>query len=362
MTDFQVRRDDLHQHRFVVSPSAPLAGGEARLAVDAFALTANNITYAVFGDAMQYWHFFPVSGGDEGWGRIPVWGFADVVESTVDGVEEGQRYYGYFPMGSELVVRPGRVNERGFVDTTEHRQPMAAAYNQYTRTDADPVYDPGTEAQQALLRPLFFTSFLLADFLASNGYFGGRAVVLSSASSKTSAGTAFFLSEGEDSVEVVGLTSDRNRSFVESLGVYGHVVAYDRVADEAGDGPAVYVDVAGDLAVREAVHRHFGDGLVHSAVVGGTHWTAGPGDGGALPGAAPSFFFAPDQIRRRADEWGAARLDQTFADAFGRAVAWSDGWLEVRRSSGPDEVLAAYHEVLDGNSPPSVGHVLSLRA
>src|SRR3954452_17193246 len=133
-----VRRDDLHRTQLDDSPSASLAGGEARLAVDAFSLTANNITYAVFGDAMQYWDFFPAP---EGWGRIPVWGFADVVESTVDGVVEGQRYYGYFPMADELVVQPGRVNARGFVDTSEHRRPMAAAYNHYARTDADPVYD-----------------------------------------------------------------------------------------------------------------------------------------------------------------------------------------------------------------------------
>jgi hypothetical protein len=260
-------------------------------------------------------------------------------------------------MADELVVRPGRVNERGFVDTAEHRQPMAAAYNQYARTDADPVYDPDHEATQSLLRPLFYTSFLLDDFLADNGFFGARTVVLSSASSKTSAGTAFFLSE-RGGIEVLGLTSPRNRAFVEGLGVYGRVLSYDEVA---GDGPAVYVDVAGDVAVRKAVHRHFGDDLVHSAVVGSTHWTAGPGDGEALPGAAPAFFFAPEQIRRRADQWGAQKLEETFADAWRRAIAWSDGWLEVRRSQGPDEVRSAYLEVLDGHSPPSVGHVLSLR-
>jgi hypothetical protein len=354
VTDLLVRRDDLHQTELDDSPSAPLAGGEARLAIDAFALTANNITYAVFGDAMQYWHFFPAP---DPWGRIPVWGFADVVESRADGVEEGQRYYGYFPMADELVVRPGRVDERGFVDTADHRQAMAAAYNHYARTDADPVYDPDHEPAQALLRPLFYTAFLLDDFLADSGFFGARTVLLSSASSKTSAGTAFFLSE-RDGIEVVGLTSPGNRAFVEGLGVYGRVLAYDEVG---GDGPAVYVDVAGDPAVRQAVHHHFGDGLVHSAVVGGTHWTAGPGDGGVLPGAAPAFFFAPEQIRRRADEWGAQKLEETFAAGWRRAVAWSDTWLEVRRSDGPDAVRAAYLEVLEGMSPPNVGHVLRLR-
>jgi hypothetical protein len=357
VTDLQVRRDDLHQIRFDDSPSAPLAEGEARLAVALFALTANNITYAVFGDAMQYWHFFPAP---DPWGRIPVWGFAEVVESTVDGVVDGQRYYGYYPMASELVVRPGRVGERGFVDTADHRQEMAAAYNQYARTDADPVYDADTEPVQSLLRPLLYTSFLLDDFLADNGFFGARTVVLSSASSKTSAGTAFFLHQRGGEVEVVGLTSPANVEFTSGLGVYDRVLTYDDVAS-CGRGPAAYVDVAGDPSVRHAVHHHFGEDLVHSAVVGGTHWTAGPGEGGVLPGAAPAFFFAPEQIRRRSDQWGAAKLEEAFAGAWRRAVGWTDGWLEVRRSTGPDEVRAAYLEVLEGRSPPSVGHVLSLR-
>jgi hypothetical protein len=209
-----------------------------------------------------------------------------------------------------------------------------------------------------LLRPLFYTAFLLDDFLADNGDFGASMVVLSSASSKTSAGTAFFLSRRGD-VEVVGLTSAANAEFVRGLGVYTRVVTYDEVGS-LPIGPTAFVDVAGAAAVREAVHRHFADDLVHSAVVGGTHWADGPGDGGPLPGASPAFFFAPDQIRKRADEWGAAKLDAAFADGWRAAVDWSDGWLEVRESRGPEAARDAYLEVLDGKSPPAVGHVLSL--
>src|SRR5689334_14380378 len=79
----------------------------ARLRVDAFALTSNNITYAVFGAAMQYWDFFPTA-DPEAWGCVPVWGFAEVVESTSDACTVGERLYGYLPMASELVVEPGR--------------------------------------------------------------------------------------------------------------------------------------------------------------------------------------------------------------------------------------------------------------
>ena len=46
---------------------------------------------------------------------------------------------------------------------------LPAAYNRYTRVDADPVYDADTEDQQMLLRPLFFTSYLIDDFLTDSG-------------------------------------------------------------------------------------------------------------------------------------------------------------------------------------------------
>ena len=76
---FMVKRDDLRKVRVVSGPEIALAAGQARLRVDAFSLTSNNITYGAFGESMHYWDFFPT--GEAGWGCIPVWGFADVVES-----------------------------------------------------------------------------------------------------------------------------------------------------------------------------------------------------------------------------------------------------------------------------------------
>ncbi|HUP85421.1 MAG TPA: DUF2855 family protein [Acidimicrobiales bacterium] len=356
-SDLVVKRDALHEVRLDEFERLPLEEGEARLRVDRFAFTANNVTYAVFGAAMRYWDFFPAS--EPSLGRIPVWGFADVVESHAQGVEEGVRVYGYLPMSTDFVVRPGRVNERGFTDTFEHRQPMAAAYNAYLDVGTDPVFDADHEPAMMLLRPLYYTAFLLDDFLADNGYFGATSVVLSSASSKTALGTAYFLSQRED-IEIVGLTSPGNAAFVEGLGVYSSVVTYD-AADDLPLQPCVFVDIAGDAAVRTAVHRRFGGQLVHSSAVGGTHWQAAPPTtDGTLPGAAPSFFFAPDQARKRAGDWGSAQLDAAFVKLWHRAVGWSEGWLDVREARGADAVRSAYLEVLEGHSSPSVGHVLSL--
>src|SRR5690606_16361134 len=120
------------------------------------ALTANNITYGVAGDSIGYWQFFPAQGGaDGGWGRIPVWGFGDVVRSAAEGVAAGERFYGYFPMASHLVVKPERITGHGFRDGAAHRAALPPVYNNYTLTRTDAAYRPDQEAMQMLFRPLF---------------------------------------------------------------------------------------------------------------------------------------------------------------------------------------------------------------
>ena len=97
------RKNALEQSRIETTPLDPIGDGEALLVIHKVALTTNNITYAAFGDAMQYWNFFP-SDDPAQWGRVPVWGFATVVESNAAGLAEGERLYDYLPMADELVI------------------------------------------------------------------------------------------------------------------------------------------------------------------------------------------------------------------------------------------------------------------
>src|SRR5690606_26278829 len=105
-----------------------LAEGEVLVAVDKFAFTSNNVTYAAFGDAMQYWDFFPAP---EGFGRVPVWGFGDVVVSNNPALKVGERIYGYLPMSSHVILKADHIKPAGFVDVSAHRAHLAAVYNQY---------------------------------------------------------------------------------------------------------------------------------------------------------------------------------------------------------------------------------------
>jgi hypothetical protein len=353
--DFLVAKDDLHRCRFDDAAAPELEPGQALLAVDAFGLTANNITYAVFGEAMSYWSFFPAQ---DGWGRVPVWGFAEVAASRHDALDIGTRLYGYLPPSSELVLTPARVDGRGFLDASPHRSTLPAAYNSYLRADSDPVYDADSEDEQMLLRPLFFTSYLIDDFLEDAAMFGASTVVLSSASSKTASALAFLLSRRE-AIEVVGLTSPRSVEFVRGIGVYDRVGTYETL-DSMPDEAAVYVDIAGDAELRNAVHRHYGASLAHSAVVGATHHQAMGEVADTLPGPRPTFFFAPDRVAKRRTEWGREGLEGRLAEAWAPFLRWTRGWLEVIHGEGGEALERAYLDLLDGRIDPATAHVLSL--
>ena len=210
--------------RFADAETPQAGDGEAVLAVESFGLTANNITYAVFGEAMNYWDFFPA---EEGWGRMPVWGFASVSESKHADLDEGTRVYGYLPPSNHLLIVPDRIDDHGFIDAAPHRAPLPSAYQGYRRTDTDPIYDADREDEQTIFWPLFYTSFLIDDEIEDEKFFGADTVALSSASSKTALIAAFLLAQRQG--DLIGLTSAGNKEFVEGLKVYDEVLTYDEV-------------------------------------------------------------------------------------------------------------------------------------
>jgi hypothetical protein len=374
-----IQRHELPRTHIGPDPDAPaartLAPGEARCAIEQFALTANNITYAAFGEAMKYWHFFP--SGDTHLGCLPVWGFATVTESLAEGVAVGRRLHGYWPAGTHLVVQPTRVHAAGFTDATAHRSELATVYNQYSFCDADPGWraDALSEGLQAVLRPLFMTSFLIDDFLADNAFFGAKQVVMSSASSKTAFGTAFCLAlrRGQPGApRVIGLTSPGNVEFTRALGCYDEVRRYGEVASLDAQLPTVYVDFAGSAPVRRAVHEHFAQTLAYSSSIGGTHWEE-LGSGGGLPGPRPTLFFAPAQIKKRSapppEGWGREVMQQRMAQAWVQFIArvlkgqgqHTEPWVRIVHRQGGDAVERSYSALLAGTADAREGVMLSLR-
>jgi hypothetical protein len=356
---FEVRRDDLGETRLVSDPMPPPGEGQALLRIDRFGFSTNNITYGVAADLVGYWKFFPADGG---WGRLPVWGFAEVVAGDVDGLEVGTRVFGYLPPATHLLLTPTRVSPRGFTDGAEHRAGLPAVYNRYQRTDADPSYDPSSEDLQAIFAPLFVTSFVLDDFLADNDDFGAAHVIVSSASSKTAAGMALCTSRrAGERPRVTGLTSAGNADFVDRLGVYDDVVAYDAIETIDTSVPTVFVDVAGNPTVTSAVHRHLGDRLTASWGVGFTHGAAEP-TSADTPGPTMQMFFAPSQIEKRHADWGAAGYQERLGAAWAFLREVVDDWVDIIELDGLAALRSTYPDLVEGHGRPSEAYVVAVSA
>jgi hypothetical protein len=357
--DFIVARNDLEQCRLVETQwpdTVALPQDMLLVKVDRFAFTANNITYAMTGEELKYWQLFPAL---EGFGNIPVWGYGDVIASKHPGIGKGERLFGYFPMATHLLIEAGDVSKHGLRDVAAHRQGIAPVYNAYARVGSDLAFTRHAGDHQALLRPLFMLSFLVDDFLAENDFFGAKRVMLSSASSKTAIGLAHLLHSQRKDIRVIGLTSAVNAGFVASIGCYHEVVTYDRVTSIPANGPVALVDMAGNSDLRARLHRHFGEQMKYSGRIGLTHRDA-PKSEPELPGAKPTWFFAPDQIRKRAREWGPGGVNARLSAAWTHFVPTLDHWLTVVESRGPDAVKRVYLDTLHGRIPPDQGHMLSL--
>jgi len=357
MREVQIRKDDIRQARVVEMAPAPLPDGAVRLALELFSLTANNVTYAAMGAGkLGYWDFFPAP---QGWGRLPVWGFAAVTESRAPGVQVGDRYYGYYPMGEVLDVFPAKASPRGFMDSAAQRRAKAAIYNLYLNTALDPAYDAAFEPEQAIFRPLYGTGWWAADCVMQ-GAPQPRSIVMSSASSKTALATAHQLRRLSDA-RLIALTSTQNVGYVRETGLYHETASYESVGTLRATAPAVYLDFLGRESLTAAVHHALGADLVRSILIGATDWDSKPG-GVALPTAAlegpqPEFFFVPDYAtaRLKADATLGAAMTRDLRAFYGA----SRSLVTAERLVGFDAVQDAWSRLVAGTVAPRAALVLS---
>jgi len=360
--DFLVRRDDLGTTEIRTGPAeaeVALEDGQALLAIDTFSVTANNVTYGAMGEAMKYFDFFPA---EEGWGKVPAWGYADVVNSKADGLENGARVFGFFPMASHVVFEPGKVTDSGFVDEAQHRADLPAIYNRYGFATPDSGDTPEREPFIALFAPLFTTGFLAMDWLDDEGFFGAARLLVSSASSKTALSLAYLIQrDHSEQVELVGLTSAGNVEFTEGAGYYDRVLSYDDLESLDPEVHTAYLDFSGNAGLRGRIHNHLGDSLLSSTVVGAADWQhlTPPGGNAELPGPTPELFFAPTRVAKRNEDWGAAEVRRRVASDQNRFIDSSGSWLNIRSASGPEGIEATWKAMIAGEVSPAEGWTVS---
>jgi hypothetical protein len=328
---FEVSRGDLSRTRVVAAGPGEPREGEVLFEVERFGFSANNVTYALLGEAARYWDLFPA---EPGWGRVPAWGYLRAVASAVPGIEPGRRALGLVPMGTRVLLRAGRVRPGTFTEQSAHRSGLSSVYNVYSWADG-----AGTDSDDALLvlRPVFWLSFMLDDYLAGRP---PAPVIVTSASSKAALGLAWLLRRR--GIPVTGLTGHADFAARH----YDQVLGYDEIEALAPAG-AVLVDIAGNPAVRDRVSRRLGGWLAGTVVAGRTHQGSGE----------PRLFSAPQRITDRAGEWGWATLEQRFSAALGE-FARSATWLHLDRARGLDGAARVYQQVLANAVQPDRAHLI----
>lgn len=132
---------------------APLAPGHVRVQPLMLGLAGYNLSYCAMGDLSHWYDAYPLSvfgkvlGGtefdDQGRYAVPVgWGYMEVVESRVEGLEVGRRMYGMLPMGDVSVDLKLMLSREGedalyWVEVSEHRAEMMALYKLYIVVEGD---------------------------------------------------------------------------------------------------------------------------------------------------------------------------------------------------------------------------------
>ena len=366
MSEFQTNRNDLTKTRIIKTDinhaRENLNQGQILVLVDRFAFTANNVTYGATGDTIGYWKFFPArEDAQNEWGCLPVWGFATIVSSIVDGLDEGERVYGYFPPADFLVMRPTKLTSGRFMDGSIHRAELPAVYNNYVRLANESGYDQSVDNIRALLNPLHITSFCLCDALKSESFYGAEQIIVLSASSKTAIGMAQGLLDSGISPKTLGITSRSNYDFVRSLGCYSHVCCYDELDTLNSAKSSVIIDMSGNRAVLGAIHDSLGSRMLNCINVGMTHWdTLAYNDpmGAKINRGRSNFFFAPAHVQKRIGDWGHDVFNQRAAEFMISRMRQSTNWMRVTEVNGFDSFVSVYDAIVAGDMNPEEGVIV----
>lgn len=125
-----------------VQETRTLAPSSVRALVSVISLSSNNLSYARAGTLLHWWDTYPVPGDapppydDRGeWGIVPAWGYARVVESTIEALPGDSLLWGLWPTSSrpvELRLDPVESSSgRLWAETSPHRSRLMTMYNHY---------------------------------------------------------------------------------------------------------------------------------------------------------------------------------------------------------------------------------------
>jgi hypothetical protein len=382
---------------YVVSQGMPPKEG-ILLRINKIGLSANNKFYLAFGrnPTFQFFSAYPISDTatviDSDAPSIaslvhpPAWGLATVVESTIPQVPVGSLYQGMLPLGSQVHFNSVVPKEEG--DFAIVRPKTLAAYNDFTKIDPVSTIGKGDEKADIALTcwPGIITGFgLYHELIRQNFYRSNheekRVVVLSSASSKVSLAAAFYLKQNNDlGVAVIGYTSDQNRDFCESTGLYDQVLSYNTDFPETDEAHYIFIDVAG----RGEVYARNEASIVKALVIGNSQDVSDAASTSAQFGLVTKIkvmlmfmglgsiasylrpkldlFLIVDIRAALSKEWGhdgfKERSENAMQDFVTAAV--DKKWIQRRSCTTLKSVREGYSDIVKGIVPPSEAIVLDV--
>jgi len=357
---FQTNKQDHSTSRITEQRQEQLKQNQILVDVEKFAFTSNNITYAVLGEMVKYWEFFPVKGqGESNWGVIPVWGYARIVESKLDDLPVGSRFFGYFPPAESLLMAPQNINPNGFIDGSEHRESLPAGYNFYYQANDHEVINQQEENEHMMFYPLFVTAFCLHSMLKEKGWYDAEQILIISASSKTSIGLAYALREDRDAPMTIGLTSTKNLNFVRSSELYDKSVSYEGFEKIDANKKTVIIDMSGNTIVLKNLHLHLGDNMCFTSNVGITHWRNLDRVDGIIRERS-EMFFAPAYMASLIKKYGKNEYGQRTSEFVKSTSKKIREWMHFREVDGLNGLEEIYGSVCSGDLLPNEGLIIKI--
>ncbi len=377
MLEFITKKSNPKESFWTNVPEINIDNNEILLEIKCLSLTANNISYAITGEKLGYWDFFPNNNEIENnkfsdFGKIPAWGFAKVIQSKNDHIQENEVFYGYFPFAQYVKLEAQTVSKYGFLDTSTHRQSLPAIYNFYVNTANDVLYKVNNLPFQATFRPLFTTAFLLDNFLLDNNFFEAQNIILTSASSKTSLALAFLLKErkqlanNEKTISlfpnIIGLTSAKNQNFVENTKLYDKTILYENLDEISKKEKICVVDFAGNLSLHEKLYDYFEENLVYNCLVGASHWenTTKNEEQKNPNHKKGKFFFAPTHAKKYIETFGNTIFHENIANAWHNFTEKTKNLLTFEITNDTTFFSETFQKILLGDYPPDKGFILMI--
>ncbi|KAJ3337510.1 Acyl-CoA wax alcohol acyltransferase 2 [Gonapodya sp. JEL0774] len=317
---FIFKQADPREFEVRTTQLGPLKQGEILVRIDKFGVTSNNVSYLATGRSLRYFDFFPVEGDKQkALGKMPVWGFATVTHSLSPLVETSP---------SAFTVRRDDLPEDRLVYLT---------YSRVSKRDLPTPTTQELEDQGMLLRGLWSTGYLLADYVLGKNNFSSptgpptKTVVIISASSKTA----------------YSLETASTQSSPKDLPIR--------------EGGCVVVDMAGDDSVTKAIYDRYGlSGVRQTVRVGASHWSSPVPSVASFRPPNSHFFFAPGWSGERVKELGGAEFARRQRDMWDRTMRVCGAWIKVEKGFGPERSKEIVERVLAGDYNALEGFVVGL--